>query len=200
MDRLHGRFWRRVRAGSGLLAALLLVSGCSSLLPRSQSEARGTWTTFDQAKAAIEKIQPGGTTRAELNAAGIDPYKTANITVLTYSDILLRFPVTAALSMEQLDEGLQACFKAGKKCDGYLVQAREAKRRRTGNFFLDSLHFDRPVETHGWSFNALIILVEDVVVYTLYGGQPLITEHERERNPLGPLQGWGDAVPSLVGW
>jgi hypothetical protein len=198
MKGLQVRWVQRFRAAG--LAALLLFSGCSSLLPRSQSEARGTWTTFDEARAAMEKIRPKETTRAELNAAGIDPYKTPNITILTYSDILLRFPVTAALTMEQLDEGLQHCFKAGTKCDGYLVQAREAKRRRTGNFWLDSLNFDRPAETKGWSFNALIVLVDDVVVYTLYGGQPVLTEHERERNPLGPLQSWGSAVPSLIGW
>jgi hypothetical protein len=182
------------------LAALFLLASCTSLLPRSHSEARGMWESFDQAKAAMEKIRPRETTRAELSDAGIDPYKTPNITILTYSDILLRFPVTAAISMEQLDEGLRTCFQAGKKCDGYLVQVKEAKRQRTGNFWLDSLHFDRPIETKGWSFNALVVLVDDVVVYSLYGGQPVVSEFEREKNPLGPLQGWGDAVPSLVGW
>jgi hypothetical protein len=100
--------------------------------------------------------------------------------------------VTAALTIDEIDEGLKTCFKAGKKCDGYLVQAREAKRDRVGNFCLDSLHFDRPVNVTGWSFNALIILVDNVVVYTLYGGQPLLQEHEHSRNPLGPLQGWGE--------
>jgi hypothetical protein len=181
-------------------ALLLAVVGCTSLLPRSSSDATTGWHSYEEARAAMEQIRPGTTTRAELNAAGLDPYKAPNITILTYSDILLRFPVTAALTLEELDEGLQQCFKAGKKCDGYLVQAREAKRTRTGNFWLDSLRFDRPAETRGWSFSALIVMVEDVVVYTLYGGQPLVTEHTRERNPLGPLQGWGDTVPSLIGW
>jgi hypothetical protein len=182
------------------LAPLLLLGSCASLLPRSQSEARGLWESFDEAKVAMEKIRPRETTRVELNAAGVDPYKTPNITILTYSDILLHFPVTAAISMEQLDEGLRTCFQAGKKCDGYLVQVKEAKRRHSGNFWLDSLRFDRRIETKGWSFNAVIVLVDDIVVYSLYGGQPIVSEFEREKNPLGPLQGWGSAVPSLIGW
>lgn len=176
------------------------LSACNALLPRSHSEASGTWKSFDEARATMESIRPGQTTRAELAAAGIDPFKTPNITVLSYSDILLCFPVTAALTIDEIDEGLKTCFKAGKKCDGYLVQAREAKRDRVGNFWLDSLHFDRPVNVTGWSFNALIVLVDNVVVYTLYGGQPLLEEHEHSRNPLGPLQGWGEQVPSLLGW
>jgi hypothetical protein len=44
----------------------------------------------------------------------------------------------------------------------------------------------------GWNFNALVIFVNDLAVYAVYGGQPVIHELEVERNPLGPLQGWGD--------
>jgi hypothetical protein len=29
-------------------------------------------------------------------------------------------------------------------------------------------------------------------VYAVYGGQPTVHETEVNRNPLGPLQGWGD--------
>ena len=32
----------------------------------------------------------------------------------------------------------------------------------------------------------------DRLVYQLVGGQPTINEYEVVRNPLGPLQGWGD--------
>ena len=41
-------------------------------------------------------------------------------------------------------------------------------------------------------------MVDDTVVYTLYGGQPRISEKEQNRQPLGPLQGWGDFLPDLV--
>jgi hypothetical protein len=190
----------KLAAGLVVVAQVAVLGACAALLPRTQSQARGPWNSFEEATAVMQKITPGETTRAELTAAGIDPFRTPNITVLTYSDILLRFPVTAALTIEEIDEGLKKCFRAGKKCDGLLVQAREASRDRVGNFWLDSFNFDRPVDVHGWSFNAVIVLVDDVVVYLLYGGQPMLSERERSRNPLGPLQGWGERIPSLLGW
>lgn len=183
-----------------VLVLLLATAACTRLLPKGDSETPGLWASFEEARAAIEGIEPGTTTRADLAAAGLDPYRSPNITILTYSDILLRFPVTAAIPLAELDEGLRACFVAGKECDGYLVQARAVRRRRVGNFWLDSLHFDRPADVKGWSFNALILFVHDVVVYRLYGGQPMTYERERTRNPLGPLQGWGEQAPSLMGW
>ena len=50
----------------------------------------------------------------------------------------------------------------------------------------------------GWTFNALVIMVDDGVVFTVFGGQPRILEHEVIRNPLGPLQSWGEHMPSIV--
>ena len=59
----------------------------------------------------------------------------------------------------------------------------------------DFLNFRRETDVTGWTFNALVLLVEDRVVYTLYGGQPNVREHEVTRQPLGPLQDWGEALP-----
>jgi hypothetical protein len=78
------------------------------------------------------------------------------------------------------------------------MNIRDVKRDRTANFWLDSLNFYRKVDVAGWSFNALILLIDDVVVYTLYGGQPIIRELETNRQPLGPLQNWGDVIPGLI--
>lgn len=38
---------------------------------------------------------------------------------------------------------------------------------------------------------ALLVFVDDQLVYELLGGQPTIQEVEAHSNPLGPLQGWG---------
>jgi hypothetical protein len=186
-------------AGAVLALCLLsMVGGCTALLPTSHAETPCLWKSYDEARAAIEQIEPGKSTRADLSACGIDPYTMPNITILNYSDILLKFPVTAGVTIEQVDPGLRACFAAGKRCNGYLIQAHETQRDRVGNFWLDSLQFDRPVDVKGWSFNAIIVLVDDVVVYRLHGGQPIVRETERSRNPLGPFQGWGQTVPALV--
>ncbi len=87
---------------------------------------------------------------------------------------------------------------SGKRCQGYSIVAKYTKRERTGNFWLDSLSFKRETDVTGWSFNALILFVDDLVVYTVYGGQPKISEHEVQRNPLGPIQSWGDQVPAII--
>lgn len=160
------------------------------------SETTSPWASFDEARAAIERIVPGRTTTEELRAAGIDPYASANVQLLSYSDVMLRFPSSSGL--EQPDAGLRQCLRAGKGCTGYAISARGAKRDRTGTFWQDALGFKRVVEVTGWSFNALVLLVDDRVVYTLYGGQPKLHELEVTRQPLGPLQNVGEAIGNLV--
>jgi hypothetical protein len=64
--------------------------------------------------------------------------------------------------------------------------------KRIGNFWLDSLNFKREAVTKGWSVEALLVFVDDLLVYELVGGQPTINEYEVRRNPLGPLQGFGE--------
>jgi hypothetical protein len=178
--------------------ATALLAGCAELLPKAHNTFESPWADFDHAKAAIERIEPYRTTKADLKAADIDPFVNANVALLTYSDIILRFPIGGSVPPEKLDRGLRECLFAGKSCSGYAMNIRDVKRDRTANFWLDSLNFYRKVDVSGWSFNALILLIDDVVVYTLYGGQPVIREVETNRQPLGPLQTWGDAIPGLI--
>jgi hypothetical protein len=154
----------------------------------------GPWHSFDEAKSAIERIEPNRTNTADLRASGIDPYEGPNVQLLSYSDILLRFPMGANFANGPVDRGLHECLGAGKSCTGYSISVREMKHDRTGSFWLDALGFKRVVDTTGWQFNALILLVGDRVVYTLYSGQPQVREHEVTRHPLGPIQNIGDAV------
>ncbi len=164
--------------------------------------ARGGGESLARASArrrtAIEKIVPYTTTKADLQARGIDPYASPNITLLAYSDIILRFPLGGAVPQEKLDRGLRECLNAGKACYGYAIVARDTRRDRTANFWLDSLRFYRQVDISGWSLNATILLIDDLVVYTLYGGQPIVREQDASTQPLGSLQGWGDTLPALI--
>ena len=177
------------------MAAAGLLAGCAQLLPKSQAEVSSPWRSFDEAKSAIERIEPRKTTAAELRALGIDPYASPNVQLLSYSDILLRFPVSGTLAQERLDQGLRECLEAGKDCTGYAISARDTKRDHVGNFWQDALGFKRVVDVSGWSFNALVLMVGERVVYTLHGGQPIVREVEVTKKPLGPLQDWGDALP-----
>ncbi|APV52601.1 hypothetical protein BWI17_21835 [Betaproteobacteria bacterium GR16-43] len=176
-----------------------MLSGCAQLLPKSASEIASPWKSFEEAKAAIERIEPGHTTLAELRLQGIDA-TNPNVQLLNYSDIVLRFPMNWVGARDAMDAGLRQCLEAGKACSGFAITVREERRERVGNFWLDALRFKRETDITGWSFNALLLTIDDRVVYTLYGGQPMLRAHEIARNPLGPLQNWGDSVkpPDII--
>jgi hypothetical protein len=180
-------------AGLAMLASAALLDGCAHLLPTAETQVRSPWRSFEEARIAIESITPELTRAPELVRLGIDPYTSPNVQLLTYSDITLRFPIN--LASNHLDKGLRDCLEAGKSCTGYYVNVRDVKRDRTGGFWQDTLGFKRTVEVTGWSFNALVLLVDDRVVYTLYGGQPSLHELEVTRQPLGPAQNFGDSLP-----
>ncbi len=188
----------RALGALAVTAALGLSAGCQALLPEAASRTDVSWQSFEEARSAIESIEPYVTRREDLVAMGLDPATNAAITILSYSEVLQRFAAGSALRPEDYDRGIRDCLTAGKECVGYALQIRRVRRERVGNFWLDSLNFRRETDITGWSFNALVILVDDRVVYTLHGGQPRIHEQERVRNPLGPLQGWGDQVPHFV--
>jgi hypothetical protein len=93
------------------LAAGLLFAGCTTLLPHSDSTIHTPWTSFEEAKTAIERLEPHHTTRGDLRAAGFDPFVNANVELLNYSDILRRFPLPGPVA--KLDPGLRECLEAG---------------------------------------------------------------------------------------
>lgn len=182
---------------AGLLFALL-AAGCSSMLPDTRTETQITWTSYEDARADIDRIVPFKSRKDDLIAMGLDPAKNSSVTILTWSDLLQRFAAGSVLKPEDLDPGVRQCLVSGKSCTAYWIVVRKVERERIGSFWLDSLNFRRETDIHGWSVNALVVLVDDLVVYTLFGGQPKIHERELVRNPLGPLQMWGEQVPAMV--
>ena len=58
-----------------------------------------------------------------------------------------------------------------------------------GNVALDMLTFKRRTLRTGWSFYALIVINNGVVVYKVWGGEPMVSGEKIRKNPLGPLQG-----------
>lgn len=174
-----------------LIAAL---AGCGSMLPTTTTDA-AQFKTFDEARQAIESLVPYQSDVKTLSSMGIDPLRQPNTLILTHSDIVRRVTNGSLLIKDELDKGVQACLKAGDACRGWEFAASRIARVRTGSFFLDFTNFRRTTETNGWRFNALILMVNDVVVYRTWGGQPAVNEVEVRRNPLGPLQ---DSGPSLI--
>lgn len=176
----------RPRILPALAAAWL--AGCATLLPSGESETRGNWDSFEHAKAAVDRITPHVTKASELRELGLDPYAQPNVELLHFSDILRRFPRSGPL--EGLEPGLRECLAAGKACTGYAIEARSSHEDRVGNFLLDFFSFQRETRSTGWTFNALVLVVGDDVVYCLYGGKPSILGSGKTVTPLGPLQDW----------
>jgi hypothetical protein len=95
---------------------------------------------------------------------------------------------------EDVDRGISDCLRAGKRCNGYAIAVRKVDHQRVGNFWLDLFNFKRETYGKGWSVDALLVFVDDLLVYQLVGGQPTINDYEMHHNPLGPLQGWGESA------
>ena len=181
--------WHRLGA---VIGVTLTLTSCSALLPRGESTTESPWHSFEEAKAMFETITPYQTKTDQLKSLGIDPFVNPNVTILTYSDILRRFVPNIIARPDDLDGGIRDCIAAMELCRGYEVDHKQTKRKRYGNFWLDFFNFKRKTEVSGWRFNAVIVSKGDLVVYKLWSGQPLIHELEENRNPLGPLQGFGE--------
>jgi hypothetical protein len=190
-----GATFRQYARAALVALGVALLAGCVALLPSGSTATQESWPDYESARAAIESIVPRQTRQAHLAAAGIDPLRMPTITILHYSDIAQRFIVSGAVRREELDPGILECLQAGKACTGYAIQIRSSRRKRTGGFWLDVLNFRRETDITGWTFNAMILMVDDLVVYTLHGGQPRIHEQEVSRNPLGPFQ---NALPGRL--
>ena len=190
---------KRRPAGALILClTVCLLAGCTSLLPRSREVTASPWTSYREAQATFDLIIPGKTTAEELRALELDPEKIPNIAILNYSDVLRRFMLNQSVTLSDLDRGVQECVMAKTVCRGLEINQRLVKKHRNGNFWLDLFGFKRETHTEGWRFNGLVLLKDDVVVYKLTGGQPVIHESEHTQNPLGPVQSIGNRLTG--GW
>lgn len=178
------------------LALLLACSGvtaCTSLLPAARTESP-TFQTFDEARTAIESLVPMQSHVDDVSALKLGPKHQPNTTILSYPDIVRRVLNGTVLTKADLGPGILMCIHAGDACRGWEVSVAKINKARTGGFVADFTNFRRRSETTGWRFNALILLVDDTVVYRTWGGQPEVYEVDVQHNPLGPLQDMGPAA------
>jgi len=176
-----------------LTSALLALQGCASWLPQASADPV-YFTSFDQARAAIESIEPGRTRTADLKAMHLDTVQQPNTVVLSYADILRRVMGGSVLAKQDLAPGIVQCLEAHDACRGLEFNINSIHKDRVGSFWLDFINFKRETVTSGWRFNALILSVDEVVVYRSWGGQPEVHWVDKQRNPLGPLQEIGPAT------
>jgi hypothetical protein len=170
------------------------LSACSHLLPRANDSA-SSFESYDAARQAVEGHIPLGSTIEALRTLKLDPAQHPNTRILSHSELARRFLPSNLLERKDLDPGIIACLEARQSCQAWEINESRIKRERTGNFLLDFVNFKRRTVTTGWRFQALVLLVNDQVVYRSWGGQPNINQVQQTNNPLGPFQ---DVGPSTV--
>jgi hypothetical protein len=174
------------------------LAGCGALLPKSKEVTASPWQTYQDAQQAFDKIVPGQTTIAELRQMSLDPGENPNIAILNYADVMRKFMLNQSFSINDLDQGVRDCVMAKVACRGFEVTQSQVHKQRMGNVALDVLGFYRETQTTGWRFSGLILLKENVVVYKLTGGQPVLQGTEENKNPLGPVQAIGQRVTGIT--
>ena len=178
-----------------LILIIVLTSGCASLLPVSRSDT-STFERYEEARDAVAALVPMQSTKASAQKSGIDFAKQPNVKFLTHSDIVRQLVPTGILRREDLEPGIVACLEARDACNGLEIHASRVAKTRTGGFFADFFNYRQRTETTGWRFNALILYVNDTVVYRSWGGQPRVDELEVTTRPLGPFQNIGPSIVS----
>jgi hypothetical protein len=170
--------------------AAAACSGCrstgESLLPSSYEIAVSNFTTYAEALSAFKNVKPYKTTCQELHALGFDTGQE-NVQLLNYVEIQQWFLSNPAITMDDLADGVRDCLEAKDGCTAYKIRIEQFDEERFGNFFLDLMEFRKRTRTTGWRFEALFIVVDEVIIYKLHSGQPNISRERVEKKPLGPL-------------
>ncbi len=176
-----------------LFLVSLLLAACT-VLPHGNQVVISKWESFEQAMQAYQQVQPYVTSLEQLNELGFTPDSQANVRILNRAEIVERLIATPDHYHDSLPRGLRECLNLTDDCYAHEVRVRVTRDKRHGNVVADFLNFRRKVETRGWEFNALIVLIKDLVVYKSWSGTPQIHKRSDTTNPLGPLQSIGPAL------
>jgi hypothetical protein len=177
------------------VAACIGLAGCSSLLPTVVTVDTSRFDSYAEARDALERTVPYGSTTADLRELGFDVSKSSNLLRVPYPQWvgLLIHPNTP---LDRADVGIRDCFDAQEGCVAYWFKFGQLDRERTGGFLLDFFNFHRVTHSYGWKFEGVVLVRDDLVLFRNHGGQPRIELVEDRKNPLGPLQGMGESMPS----
>lgn len=186
-----------LRPSTWIAAACVAMASCTTMLPRGASDTPSPFETYGEAQAAAGRIEPFKTLVAQLPSLGFDPVGGRNVTVIPYPDIVARLAPYSGVPLAELDPGIRECIRARVDCRAYLFRFERVDRRREGPFLADFLNIRRVTHTSGWSFEALVVVSGDRVLFRNFGGQPQMARVERQTNPLGPFQPAGESLGSL---
>lgn len=185
------------------MGLLLFTGGCAtqSLLPTQGVYTESSFETYTQVEGVVEKIVLGETKYSDLVKMGLDLENIPNVKRLTYLDVMSKFKLDSPsrytlFNKIELPAGVLKMLAAREDGLAYEINLERIKNQREGSVILDILNFRKNVHTTGWKISVLILIVDDTVEYVLYSGEKNIDTLKRERNPLGPFQGFdgGDII------
>jgi len=182
---------------------LLFLGGCAtqSLLPTQGVYTESEFESYTQVESVVHKIKIGKTKHSDLIKMGLDLENMPNVKKLTYLDVMSKFKLDSPsrytlFNKIELPAGVLKTLAARENGLAYEINLERIKNQREGSLILDMLNFRKNVHITGWNISVLILIVNDTVEYVLYSGEKNIDRTEKERNPLGPFQGFdgGDIV------
>jgi hypothetical protein len=185
------------------MGLLFFTGGCTtqSLLPTQGVYTESSFETYTQVEGVVDKIVVGETKYSDLVKLGLDLENIPNVKRLTYLDVMSTFKLDSPsrftlFNKIELPAGVLKTLAAKEEGRAYEINLERIRNQREGSLFLDILNFRKTVHTTGWQISVLILIVDDTVEYVLYSGEKNINKIEKERNPLGPFQGFdgGDIV------
>ena len=176
---------------------LFFTGGCTtqSLLPTQGVYTESSFETYTQVEGVVENIEIGKTKYSDLVKMGLDLENIPNVKRLTYLDVMSKFKLDSPsrytlFNKIELPSGVLKTLAAREDGLAYEINLERIKNQREGSVILDILNFRKNVHTTGWKISVLILIVDDTVEYVLYSGEKNIDTLKRERNPLGPFQGF----------
>jgi hypothetical protein len=176
---------------------LFFTGGCTtqSLLPTQGVYTESSFETYTQVEGVVENIEIGKTKYSDLVKMGLDLENIPNVKRLTYLDVMSKFKLDSPsrytlFNKIELPAGVLKMLAAREDGLAYEINLERIKNQREGSVILDILNFRKNVHTTGWKISVLILIVDDTVEYVLYSGEKNIDTLKRERNPLGPFQGF----------
>lgn len=185
------------------ICLLFFTGGCTtqSLLPTQGVYTESAFETYTQVEGVVEKIVLGETKYSDLVKMGLDLENIPNVKRLTYLDVMSKFKLDSPsrytlFNKIELPAGVLKMLAAREDGLAYEINLERLKNKREGSVFLDMLNFRKTIHTTGWKISVLILIVDDTVEYVLYSGEKNIDRLEKEKNPLGPFQGFdgGDII------
>jgi hypothetical protein len=169
------------------LALALLLPACESALPHQRVVTESPWAEFADAKRAFDRIELEKTNVEALRELGFHPYRNDNVAILSYMDVFEIFVPNASLRVEETPSGIQRCIESRERCVGYRQAVLREFDREHGNFWSNFFQVRVKQEVAGWVFESTLVLVDDVVVYKLWEGNPAVLKRSERIQPLGPL-------------